>query len=157
MRLYNKDQEVIQQGSEGYTTRIRRLLAGFFWYQCYYLHWLRDNLSSVCRIFICINYLNLNKPKLSLRPSLKTLLFPMPWLSFNKGLRRHCKHLQQLQSQSVELIFAPWLEKNSGLTLVPNQRYDIQLSESLKKIVVCNHSFTFRQFLVPKITKFRPF
>ena len=25
-RLYNKDQEVIQQGSGGYTTRIRRLL-----------------------------------------------------------------------------------------------------------------------------------
>ena len=29
-RLYNKDQEVKQQGSGGYTTRIRRLLAGFF-------------------------------------------------------------------------------------------------------------------------------
>ena len=26
----NKDQEVIQHGSGGYTTRIRRLLAGFF-------------------------------------------------------------------------------------------------------------------------------
>ena len=37
-RLYNKDQEVIQQGSGGYTTMIRRLLAGFFWYQCYYLY-----------------------------------------------------------------------------------------------------------------------
>ena len=29
-RLYNKDQEVIKQGSRGYSTRIRRLLAGFF-------------------------------------------------------------------------------------------------------------------------------
>ena len=28
--LYNKDQEVKQQGSGGYTTRIGRLLAGFF-------------------------------------------------------------------------------------------------------------------------------
>jgi hypothetical protein len=41
-RLYKKDQEVIQQGSGGYTTRIRRLynkdqevfLQDFFWYQC---------------------------------------------------------------------------------------------------------------------------
>ena len=33
---------------------------------------------------------------------------------------RHCKHLQRSQSHSVELIFAPWLEKISGLTLVPN-------------------------------------
>ena len=29
-RLYNKDQEVIQQGSGSYTIRIKRLLAGFF-------------------------------------------------------------------------------------------------------------------------------
>ena len=29
-RLYNKDQEVLQQGSGGYTTRVRRLLAGSF-------------------------------------------------------------------------------------------------------------------------------
>ena len=88
-----EDEEVIQQGSGGYTTRIRRLykedqevmfsdaiieplqkpfayegckitaqkevcvpenfalLAGFFWYCCYYPHWLRDALSSVCGIF----------------------------------------------------------------------------------------------------------
>ena len=31
-------------------------------------------------------------------------------------------------------LTASWLEKIAGLTLVPNQRYDIQLSESLKKI-----------------------
>ena len=37
-------------------------------------------------------------------------------------IMRHCKHLQRDQSHSVELIFAPWLEKNSGLTLVPNRR-----------------------------------
>ena len=41
-RLYNKDKEVIQQGSGGYTTRIRRLLAEFFWYWCYYPHRSRD-------------------------------------------------------------------------------------------------------------------
>ena len=35
---------------------------------------------------------------------------------------RHCKQLQRSQSQSVELIFAPLLEKISGLTLVPNRR-----------------------------------
>ena len=35
---------------------------------------------------------------------------------------RHCKHLQRSQSHSVELIFSPWLEKISGLTLVPNRR-----------------------------------
>ena len=35
---------------------------------------------------------------------------------------RHCKHLQRSQSDSVELIFAPWLKKNSGSTLVPNRR-----------------------------------
>ena len=28
------------------------LLAGFFWYQCYYPHLSRDALSPVCRIFI---------------------------------------------------------------------------------------------------------
>ena len=58
-RLYFKDQEVIQQGSGGYTTRIRRLFfqaimeplkKTFFWYRCYYSHWLRDALSPVCRI-----------------------------------------------------------------------------------------------------------
>ena len=62
-----KDQEVIQQGSEGYITRIRRLynkgqeviqqssrgfLAGFFWYQCYYLHQSRNALSPICWIFV---------------------------------------------------------------------------------------------------------
>ena len=26
-------------------------LAGFFWYRCYYSHWSRDSLSSVCMIF----------------------------------------------------------------------------------------------------------
>ena len=46
------EQEVIQQGSGGYTTRIRRLLAGFFWYRCYYPHRSRDALSSVYRIFL---------------------------------------------------------------------------------------------------------
>ena len=51
-RLYNKDQKVIQQGPGGYTTRMRRLLAGFFWYQCYYLHRSRAALSPVCRIFL---------------------------------------------------------------------------------------------------------
>ena len=28
------------------------LLAGFFWYRCYYPNWLRDYLSPVCGIFI---------------------------------------------------------------------------------------------------------
>ena len=28
------------------------ILAGFFWYCCYYLHRLRDALSPVCEIFI---------------------------------------------------------------------------------------------------------
>ena len=36
------------------------------------------------------------------------------------SLLRHCKHLQRSQSDSVEQIFAPLLEKISGLTLVPN-------------------------------------
>ena len=36
--------------------------------------------------------------------------------------KRHCKHPQQPYSHSVELIFAPWFENFSGLTLVLNQR-----------------------------------
>ena len=77
-RLYKNDQEVLQQGSGGYTTRIRRkkkktfafkwckitaqkgifsanfaLIAGFFWYRCYYPHRLRDALTPVCGIFLC--------------------------------------------------------------------------------------------------------
>ena len=28
------------------------LLAGFFWFLCYYQHWSRDALSPVCRIFL---------------------------------------------------------------------------------------------------------
>ena len=76
-RLYNKDQVVIQQASGGYVsneiieplhkilaykgckiTAQKKfffvnfaLLAGFFWYWCYYLHWSRGSLSSVCEIF----------------------------------------------------------------------------------------------------------
>ena len=42
------------RGSEGYTTRIRRLLAGFFWYRCYYPHRSRD-VSPVCRIFLTVD------------------------------------------------------------------------------------------------------
>ena len=53
-RLYNKGQEVIQQGSGVYTTRFRRLLAGFFWYRCYYLHQLRDALPPTCGIFLLL-------------------------------------------------------------------------------------------------------
>ena len=26
-------------------------IAGFFWYWCYYSHWLRDALSPICKIF----------------------------------------------------------------------------------------------------------
>ena len=39
---------------------------------------------------------------------------------------RHCKHLQQSQSHSVELIFAPWLEKIAGLTFVSNRRLSLK-------------------------------
>ena len=46
-----KDQEGIQQGSGGFTTSILGLLAGFFWYRCYYPRWLRDALSPVWGIF----------------------------------------------------------------------------------------------------------
>ena len=54
-----KDQEVIQQGSAGHTTRIRRLYNKdqevvsriFFLYRCYYPHRSRDALSPVCGIF----------------------------------------------------------------------------------------------------------
>ena len=38
-------------GSQGYTTRISRLLAGFCWYWCYYPHRSRDALSPVSGIF----------------------------------------------------------------------------------------------------------
>ena len=48
--IYNKDQEVIQQGSESYTTRIMRSSAGFFWYPCHYPHWSRDALFPKCGI-----------------------------------------------------------------------------------------------------------
>ena len=51
-RLYNKDQEVIQQGPGGYTTRIRSLLAGFCWYRSYSPHQSRDALSPVRGIFL---------------------------------------------------------------------------------------------------------
>ena len=37
------------------------------------------------------------------------------------GIMRHCKHLQRSQSHSVENFFAPWWNKISALTLVPNQ------------------------------------
>ena len=30
------------------------LLAGFFGYWCYYPHWLKDALSSVCGVFTCL-------------------------------------------------------------------------------------------------------
>ena len=60
-RLYNKDQEVIQQESGGYTTRIRRLynkdqevISRIFWYWCYYPHWLRDALCFVAGFSFCI-------------------------------------------------------------------------------------------------------
>ena len=43
-RLYNKDREVKQQGSGGYTTRVRRLLAGFFG--------IRATFRSVERCFV---------------------------------------------------------------------------------------------------------
>ena len=46
-----RDLKVINQGLGAYTTRIRRLLKGFFSYQCYYPHSLRDALSPVCGIF----------------------------------------------------------------------------------------------------------
>ena len=72
-------------------------------------------------------------------------------------LKRPCKHPHRPQSHSVDLIFAPWFENFSGLTLVPNRSLDIQLSESLKKIEVCNLSFSVRQLLVPKMTKCWPF
>ena len=39
-----------------------------------------------------------------------------------KMYTRHCKNLQRSQSHSVELVFAPFLGKFSGLTLVPSQR-----------------------------------
>ena len=42
-------------------------------------------------------------------------------MNFEKAYKRHCKHLQRSQSHSVELIFAPWLENISGLTLVPKR------------------------------------
>ena len=41
-------------GSGGYTTRIWSLLAGFFWYLCYYPQRLRDALSPVCGIFFLL-------------------------------------------------------------------------------------------------------
>ena len=52
-----------------------------------------------------------NKNKYSL-VSIKILLkhAKNPTVSY----KRHCKHLQQSQSHSVEIIFVPWLEKNSG-------------------------------------------
>ena len=42
----------MQQGSGGYITRIRKLLAGYVWYRCYHLHQSRDALSPVCGIFL---------------------------------------------------------------------------------------------------------
>ena len=47
--------------------------------------------------------------------------------------------------------------KKSGLTLVPNKRYDIQLSEPLKKSVFCYLSFSFRQLSVLKNDKILAF
>ena len=75
-----------------------------------------------------------------------------------KNAMMHCKHSQRYQSHSVELIFAPFLEKFPGLTFVPNQLKDIQLSESLKKnmwlvIIV----FSFRQPKVPENYKILAF
>ena len=78
-RLYNKDQEVYKKDQEvmfsdtiiehsrklliikGVKLPLQKksffslnfaLLAGFFWYQCYYAHRSRDTLSPVCRIYI---------------------------------------------------------------------------------------------------------
>ena len=52
-RLYNKDQEVIKkdQGSGGYTIKVRRSFAGFFIGIGATLRIGRDALSPVCRIF----------------------------------------------------------------------------------------------------------
>ena len=54
------DQEVTQQGSGGYTTIIRRLLAGFFWYRCYYPHRSRDALSPICGLFYSFNLISIS-------------------------------------------------------------------------------------------------
>ena len=70
---------------------------------------------------------------------------------------RHCKDSQRSQSHSVKLSFAPFLGKNSGFPLLPNQRLDIKLSKSLKKNVVCDHSFSFGQLLVPENHKILTF
>ena len=43
-------------------------------------------------------------------------------LAKGQTLKRHCKPPQRPQSYSVELIFAPWLNKISGLTWVLHQR-----------------------------------
>ena len=45
----------------------------------------------------------------------------LEFLNHLKLLKRPCKHPQQPQSHSVELIFSPWFENLSGLTLVPIQ------------------------------------
>ena len=51
-RLYNKDQEVIQQGLGCYVFhRDYRASPQFFWYQCYYPHQPKDVSSPVCWIF----------------------------------------------------------------------------------------------------------
>ena len=43
-------------GSGGYITRIRRILAGFFWYRWYYPHWSREALPPVCWIFFILKF-----------------------------------------------------------------------------------------------------
>ena len=57
--LYYKDQEFIQQGSGGYTTRIRSLYnkdkevtSRIFWYRCFYPHRSKDALSHVWGILL---------------------------------------------------------------------------------------------------------
>ena len=81
----------------------------------------------------------------------------LPGAILQVAVMRHCKHSQRSQSHSVELIFAPFLGKISGSTLVPYSHTAIQLSESLKIIVVCNNSFSFRQLLIPKNYKILAF
>ena len=69
------------------------LPAGFFWYRCYYPHWSRDSLSSVCGIFNN-SYGNLMQPDQQ-APALE-------WKHFDKNAENTCVHASYLKPKGFK-------------------------------------------------------
>ena len=109
-----KDQETIQQGSRGYTTRIRRLynkirrlynkdqevISRIFWYRCYYLHLSRDALSPIFGIFC--DYASEYSHNLFVLEQKQSQKSPYSWEVDRQIFTSH--HMERLIGRSAYLI-----------------------------------------------------